>query len=103
MTNLHYQEYGQGQPLVILHGLLGSSDNWSRLSRLLGEHFNVIAVDLRNHGYSQHMSTMSYDDMASDVCAFIQNKHMYNPHILGHSMGAKVAMKIADIAEFFSL
>jgi esterase len=49
---LHFQAYGAGRPLIILHGLFGSLDNWHSMSRQLGEHFSVLALDQRNHGQS---------------------------------------------------
>ena len=93
--NLHYQEYGNGSPLVILHGLLGSLDNWHTLSKRFGAAFHVYAPDMRNHGRSPHSDVFSIDAMANDVIEFIDQRNIRAAHLLGHSMGGKVAMKLA--------
>jgi esterase len=56
---LHFRELGQGTPLVILHGLFGTSDNWQTLAKRWAEHHRVIVVDLRNHGRSPHSAEHS--------------------------------------------
>ena len=68
---LAYTETGEGPPLVILHGLFGSSRNWASVARRLGETHRVFAVDLRNHGASPWAETMDYGEMAEDVRAFL--------------------------------
>lgn len=81
--------------MVILHGLFGSSDNWMTQAKLIGEHFSVFTLDLRNHGLSPHSNQHSYELMAEDVRAFILSKNLGKADIIGHSMGGKVAMKLA--------
>ncbi len=92
---LHFQEYGQGAPLLILHGLFGSLENWHSLSRRLGEHFHVFAVDQRNHGGSPHSAEMNYAVMAEDLVKFLQARGLASARVLGHSMGGKTAMQLA--------
>jgi pimeloyl-ACP methyl ester carboxylesterase len=92
---LHFQSYGQGPPLVILHGLLGSLENWQPMSRRLGAHFTVYAVDQRNHGRSPHSHAMTYPLMAADLNEFVEGHRLGNIHLLGHSMGGKTAMQFA--------
>lgn len=82
-------------PLVILHGLLGSSRNWQTAARLLTERYEVHALDLRNHGQSPHAEDMSYAAQATDVCAWIDGLGRGPVTLLGHSMGGKVAMRVA--------
>lgn len=90
---LAYREYGQGQPLIIMHGLFGQSDNWNSLAKRFAENnLKVFTVDLRNHGLSQHSEEWTYEIMAHDLNEFIQKHQLKNPIILGHSMGGKVAM-----------
>ena len=96
---LNYVQYGQGYPLIILHGLLGSSENWKTVAQKLGQYFDVYAVDLRNHGMSFHCDEMSYRDMAADVIELMAYYHLDRPIIMGHSMGGKVAMAITDCYE----
>ena len=92
---LHFQTYGQGQPLVILHGLFGSLDNWLGVAPRLAEQFHVFVVDLRNHGQSPHSAEMSYPLMAEDVAKFFDAHSLAKAAVLGHSMGGKVAMQFA--------
>ncbi|WP_417329678.1 alpha/beta fold hydrolase [Halomonas cupida] len=86
---------GEGTPLVIVHGLLGSADNWRSHIKHFASHWRVIAVDLRNHGGSPHVSGMSYDEMAEDVVAVLDSCGVDRAHLLGHSMGGKVVMTLA--------
>lgn len=83
--------------LIILHGLFGSSDNWRTWARLLSHHFEVILPDLRNHGKSFVTAGMNYRDLAEDVIEVIESINDGNRevHLLGHSVGGKIAMVIA--------
>lgn len=92
---LHYRSLGEGAPLIVLHGLLGSLDNWQPLARRFAAQFKVFAVDLRNHGQSPHSDHIGYDAMADDLCEFMQTHGLAPAHVLGHSMGGKVAMRFA--------
>jgi pimeloyl-ACP methyl ester carboxylesterase len=92
---LHYQSLGQGQPLVLLHGLFGSGDNWGTVAKHFSQHYQVISVDLRNHGRSPHSDSQSYADMADDLLELCDALGLDNIHLLGHSMGGKVALQFA--------
>lgn len=92
---LHFRKFGKGAPLIVLHGLLGSLDNWQPLARRFAEHFQVFAVDLRNHGQSPHHEDVSYDAMAADLGEFMRTHDLPRVHLLGHSMGGKVAMQFS--------
>jgi pimeloyl-ACP methyl ester carboxylesterase len=92
---LNYRELGSGQPIVMLHGIFGSADNWLTQSKLLSSHFQTFALDLRNHGQSPHDDAFDYPVMVADVAAFIQAKQIQEPVVIGHSMGGKVAMNLA--------
>jgi pimeloyl-ACP methyl ester carboxylesterase len=92
---LNFQEFGDGRPLVILHGLFGSSDNWQSLAKRLGQRFHVFVLDQRNHGNSPHSADVSYPAMAEDVRQFLEEKQLAEVSLLGHSMGGKVAMQCA--------
>lgn len=88
--------YGEGKPLIILHGLFGMSDNWTTHAKLFAEHgWQVHAVDQRNHGRSPHTAEHSYDAMAADLEAYIDLHQLDEPVILGHSMGGKTVMNFA--------
>lgn len=92
---LFSQKIGSGDPLVILHGLFGSSDNWLNIAKQLKDNFTIYLVDSRNHGKSPHTNEFGYDNMAMDVREYIQDHNLKNIILMGHSMGGKVAMKIA--------
>lgn len=92
---LNYDVIGQGQPVVLLHGLFGDLDNLKGLGRDLSEDFQVILVDARNHGDSFHSDHMNYADMASDLAATLDALDIDKAHIIGHSMGGKIAMEFA--------
>lgn len=92
---LHYQVQGDGSPLLVLHGFLGSLDNWRALSKRLAQHHQVYSIDLRNHGASPHAAVMNYRVMAEDLREFFADHDLSSAHLLGHSMGGKVAMQFA--------
>lgn len=93
---LHYVDsQGQGTPLVVIHGLLGSADNWRSHIKKWQEARRVVALDLRNHGRSPHASGMRYAEMADDVLSLLDRLDISRCHLLGHSMGGKVAMTLA--------
>jgi pimeloyl-ACP methyl ester carboxylesterase len=92
---LFYRHYGQGQPLIILHGIFGVSDNWVTLGKKLAEKFSVYIPDQRNHGQSPHSVTFNYFALADDLLEFIKEHKLEKPMIIGHSMGGKVAMTFA--------
>ncbi|MES2680060.1 MAG: alpha/beta fold hydrolase [Bacteroidota bacterium] len=90
---LAFREFGQGQALIILHGLFGQSDNWNTLAKNFAEQgFHVFTVDQRNHGLSPHSDDWNYEVMADDLKEFIDDRQLQNPVIIGHSMGGKTAM-----------
>lgn len=90
---LAYREYGSGQPLIILHGLFGQSDNWNSLAKKFAEQgFRVFTLDQRNHGLSPHSDEWSYEAMAHDLKEFVDDHQLQHPIMLGHSMGGKTVM-----------
>ncbi len=82
-------------PLIILHGLLGSMDNWRGQAKRLSKNRTVITMDLRNHGNSPHVAGMSYREMYEDVLNLLIHLEIQEFDCLGHSMGGKVAMQLA--------
>jgi esterase len=93
---LFYRKFGSGQPLLILHGLFGQSDNWNSLSKQFAAGgLEVYALDLRNHGLSPHNETWNYSVMAADVQELIEDLGLQKVILLGHSMGGMVAMHLA--------
>jgi pimeloyl-ACP methyl ester carboxylesterase len=95
-VKLHFQSHGEGKPLIIIHGALGCSSNWSKTSEILGRSLQVFALDLRNHGKSPHSGHFDYDCIAEDLKLFIEDRGLRKAAILGHSFGGRVAMEFAD-------
>ncbi|MBC2593118.1 alpha/beta fold hydrolase [Ruficoccus amylovorans] len=83
------------EPLIILHGLLGSSRNWITIGRALAEDYEVFALDLRNHGDSPHADTTTFEEMAADVEETLLGLGLESAHLMGHSLGGKIAMHMA--------
>ncbi|WP_462253750.1 alpha/beta fold hydrolase [Ekhidna sp.] len=92
---LNFRTLGSGDPLIIMHGVFGSSDNWQTLGKVFSESFKVYLVDLRNHGNSPHSDTFNYDVMVEDVAELMNDQGITKANFLGHSMGGKVAMHFA--------
>lgn len=93
---LDYTKYGQGDPILILHGLFGSSDNWATLGKKIASHYSVFLVDQRNHGRSPHSNEMDYDAMAGDIIDLMNDQSLKKAILLGHSMGGKTVMRFAQ-------
>ena len=94
-VTLSHNIIGEGQTIVILHGLFGSKRNWSAIAKQLSDTYRVLTVDLRNHGESSWSDVHDYSSMAEDVATLIENECSKPPVVLGHSMGGKVAMYLA--------
>nr|WP_221794453.1 alpha/beta fold hydrolase [Oceanobacter mangrovi] len=96
---LNYQILGEGKPLLILHGLFGMLQNWGAQTKALADQFQVIAVDMRDHGRSPHSTEISYPLMAADLRQLIADLGYDKVDLLGHSMGGKAAMQLACEAD----
>ncbi|WP_455198543.1 alpha/beta fold hydrolase [Kaarinaea lacus] len=96
---LHYRDYPcpgtGGTPVVLLHGLLGSSSNWHSIARQLSENYPVLVPDLRNHGQSPHGEPMDYQAMCDDLTGLLEDLGYGEVILVGHSMGGKLAMEFA--------
>jgi len=94
---LHYRLIGEHnhQPIIILHGLYGSSDNWLNIGKKLAEYYKVYIIDQRNHGQSPHSDKHNYHLMRDDLYEFMENHKIEKTSIIGHSMGGKTAVYFA--------
>lgn len=92
---LNYKVFGTGEPLIILHGLLGSLDNWQSIAKKLAERNTVYIIDQRNHGKSPHSNDFSYALLVDDLLNFYVEHEITSANVLGHSMGGKAAMAFA--------
>lgn len=97
LMKLNYKKYGEGRPFIILHGLFGSLDNWQTHAKKIGEYYEVILVDERNHGHSPHTENHSYDLMADDLHELMNELNIDEAIIMGHSMGGKTAMRFTQL------
>lgn len=96
VSQLFSKIYGEGAPLLILHGLFGMGDNWATHAKLWAEQgWQVHAIDQRNHGRSPHVPEHNYEAMAADLEAYMDEHNLESAHLLGHSMGGKTAMHFA--------
>jgi pimeloyl-ACP methyl ester carboxylesterase len=94
---LFYRKYGSGPPLVILHGLYGSSDNWVSIAKSISDRFTVYLPDQRNHGYSPHSPVHDYNSMTEDLLELVKDLKLEKFFLAGHSMGGKTAVNFALI------
>ena len=93
--DLNFKSFGQGEPIIILHGLFGTLDNWQTIAKQLAEKYWVFIIDQRNHGRSPHDPEMNYKVMADDLKHFMEEHWIHKAFVLGHSMGGKTAMQFA--------
>lgn len=89
---LFFRHFGSGDPVVILHGLFGVSDNWVTFGRSISGRFSVFIPDLRNHGQSPHSPLFDFPSMEQDLLEFMEVNDLRNINLIGHSLGGKVAM-----------
>jgi esterase len=92
---LFYRKFGEGPPLIILHGLYGSSDNWVSIAKKIGDSFTVYLPDQRNHGQSPHSDTHNYNSMRDDLFEMVGELRIKKFFLAGHSMGGKTAIAFA--------
>ena len=94
---LFFRKYGDfGPPLIIVHGLYGSGDNWVSIARDLSDRFEVYVVDQRNHGQSPHSEVHDYPSMREDLREFMDSQGIQKAVLIGHSMGGKTVMSFAE-------
>jgi esterase len=94
---LNYKKIGEGHPVIILHGLFGSSDNWQTMGKSIAELGHAVyLVDLRNHGHSPRSEEMNFGAMSQDVYELLEKEKLEKVILMGHSMGGKTAMTFAS-------
>jgi len=92
---LHYKQQGSGADVILIHGLLGSLENLNMVAKGLIDNYRVTNIDVRNHGSSFHKNSMNYQELAQDVVDLMAELKIERAHVLGHSMGGKIAMQLA--------
>lgn len=86
-------------PVVLIHGLFGSIGNLGVIARALQENRDTIQVDVRNHGHSGRSAEMNFKDLAQDILDTLEHLQIDQFSVIGHSMGGKIAMELADLAK----
>jgi len=95
ISSQYYPSQEIDSPLVIAHGLFGSKDNFHSIAAHLSQDRPVYTLDLRNHGESSHAHSMDFEDLAQDIGSWMQRNGLESVHLLGHSLGGKVVMRLA--------
>ncbi|HEY8403868.1 MAG TPA: alpha/beta fold hydrolase [Flavobacteriales bacterium] len=93
---LYFKTLGEGKPLLVLHGLFGSGDNWLSLAKQWAERYKVYLIDQRNHGHSPFADEMNYEVMSEDLYDLMASEGLRDVYLLGHSMGGKTALRFAQ-------
>jgi esterase len=95
---LNYRIMGDGQPVIILHGLFGMLDNWITIGKKLSDAgYMTILIDQRDHGRSEHTSEFNYKVLSDDLYQFMEDHWIHSAILIGHSMGGKTALQfVAD-------
>lgn len=96
---LNYRIHGEGSPIILIHGLFGSLDNLGQIAKVLDENYLTIQLDLRNHGKSPWNENMTIKVMTQDIIQLMDQLNLGNDvTVIGHSLGGKVAMMLAELA-----
>lgn len=94
--NLYYEIHGKGEPLVLLHGLGSSTRDWQFQLDGFAAHYQVITLDLRGYGQTDHPpGPYTIQQMSVDVVALLDHLQISNFHLLGYSMGGAVSLQLA--------
>ncbi|MBK8393545.1 MAG: alpha/beta fold hydrolase [Saprospiraceae bacterium] len=93
MTELNYKTFGEGMPVIFLHGLFGMLDNWQTFAKKMAdEGYMVFLLDQRDHGKSPHTEAFTYELLSEDLANFLNTQWIHKAIIIGHSMGGKTAL-----------
>ncbi|TYK65677.1 alpha/beta fold hydrolase [Colwellia echini] len=92
---LNFKQIGNGENIVLIHGLFGTLENLNMVAKPLAEHYRVTSVDVRNHGDSFHAKSMEYSELAQDIVNLLDHLNIQRCILLGHSMGGKIAIQVA--------
>lgn len=94
-VNLYYEEYGEGQPIILLHGNQETHDIFDKLIDKLKNNYKVYAIDSRCHGKSENTVDISYSLMCDDIIEFIKKLNINKPILYGFSDGGIVGLLVA--------
>ena len=94
-VNLYYETYGEGQPIILLHGNGETHEIFDKLIDKLKENYKVYAIDSRCHGKSENLTDISYNIMRDDVIDFIKILKIQKPILYGFSDGGIIGILVA--------
>jgi pimeloyl-ACP methyl ester carboxylesterase len=94
-VRLHYQEAGSGAPLVLLHGIGASGEDWGFQVPSFARRYRVITPDLRGFGLSEKSGNYGVATFARDIWQLLERLGVERFHLIGHSMGGAVALQMA--------
>ena len=93
---MYYEIHGSGQPLVLLHGAFGFAEGWGAMLPTLTKNHQVIAIELQGHGHTNDLDRpLTYEQMAEDAAALLNQLKIKNADFFGYSMGGTVALAVA--------
>ncbi len=101
MEDLHYESYGTGEPLVLLHGFGANLATWKRLVPYLQDAYRLVLVDLKGFGRSPAPRDGCYSthDHAENICRFLEKNDLAGAPLIGNSMGGLVALHTASLLQ----
>lgn len=94
-VKLYYEEYGNGQPIILLHGNQETHEIFDKLIDKLKDNYKVYAIDSRCHGKSENPIDISYDLMCDDIINFIKKLQIDKPILYGFSDGGIIGLLVA--------
>ncbi len=96
-VSVHYEISGEGPPLLMIAGMMSDSASWTPLIPLLGQHFTIIRPDNRTSGRTAPWDApASIDHFATDCAGLIDHLNLGAAHVIGHSLGGMIGMRLAS-------
>jgi 3-oxoadipate enol-lactonase len=93
---VHYTSYGEGPPVVFVHGLGGAANVWHGVMQAMQQHHHVVAMDLRGHGRSDGRGKFTVEGWANDVRGLVRHLELPTVTLVGHSLGTLVVQHLAQ-------
>jgi len=94
MSLLAHASWGEGSPLLLIHGFTGNRDAWNHLQPLLGGRYRVLAPDLPGHGESPITADTTFHGAVEQLLALLDAKGLERVDVAGYSLGARVALAL---------
>lgn len=98
-SQVYVEQWGAGEPVLLIHGFGGSSHNWARVAEELADRYRLVAPDLRGFGWSERppdRDAYSFDNQVATVLGVLDALEVERAHVVGHSYGGGVALWLAS-------